>query len=424
MRYETKQGILVVGHGSRRIEANDDVREVSRSIQIRGGFDLVETAFLEIEQPDIAEGFTQLVEKGARHIIVHPYFLSPGRHTRGDIPVEVSNAALSHHGVSYQITEPLAAHPLVIDASIGRIRQTTKTHNSYDFISHREQRKGVVYLVGAGPGDVGLLTIKARDLLATCDSVVYDNLVNPEILQYAPQNAYRIYVGKIGGGRQTSQDEINRLLIMRARAGEKVVRLKGGDPFIFGRGGEEALAIKKANIEFEIVPGISSAVAVPAYAGIPLTHRSLSQSVAILTGARAGDGAQPESISKQSGNAETLVILMGVSHLRSIAEDLINHGRKPDTPVAVIRWGTYEGQQTITGTLTTIADEIERERLRAPAVIVVGDVVNLRDELRWFGNKVTNTLSQNLFEDSYRFESSLQAALPNKQSAKIGVLRA
>jgi len=402
MRYQTKKGILVVGHGSRRAEANDDVREVARSIRKRGGFDLIETAFLEIEQPDIAGGLARLVEQGARHIIVHPYFLSPGRHTRGDIPIEVSSAASQHPDITYQITEPLSAHPLVVEASIERIYETEKTNDTYDFISHRE-RSGVVYLVGAGPGDVGLLTIKARDLLENCDSVVYDNLVNPEILQYAPQRAYRIYVGKIGGGRQTSQDEINRLLIMRARAGEKVVRLKGGDPFIFGRGGEEARALKSADIEFEIVPGISSAVAVPAYAGIPLTHRSLSQSVAILTGTRAGDGAQPESISKQAGNAETLVILMGVSHLHSIAEDLINHGRKPETPVAVIRWGTYEGQQTIVGTLTTIADKAKREGLRAPAIIVVGEVVRLRDELQWFENRVTNTLSQNLFEDSFGY---------------------
>lgn len=267
-----------------------------------------------------------------------------------------------------------------------------------------KEKQGSVHLVGAGPGDPGLLTIKAYNLLASCDTVIYDNLVNPEILEFAPQNAYRIYVGKIGGGRQTPQEEINRLMILRARSGEKVVRLKGGDPFIYGRGGEEALALQKAGIKFEIVPGISSAVAVPAYAGIPLTHRSLSKSIAILTGARAGDGDYPESIVAQAGNAETIVILMGVKHLRKIAANLIESGRPFDLPVAIIRWGTYGGQQTIIGTLETIADEVESEKLRAPAVIVVGEVVRLREKLNWFENNAFDALDRDLFLDEVEQE--------------------
>lgn len=408
MIYETQVGILVVGHGSRRVEANDDVRNAARAIQERGGFELVEAAFLEIEQPDISYGFEKLVQQGARHIIVHPYFLSPGRHTRGDIPVEVHSAALKHPSVTYQITEPLSAHPLVIEASIERIRATEQI-NTYSFKSP-ESSDGVVYLVGAGPGDTGLLTVKACELLAVCDSVVYDNLVNPEILQYAPQQAYRIYVGKIGGGRQTPQDEINQLLIRRARAGEKVVRLKGGDPFVYGRGGEEALALSAAGIAFEIVPGISSAIAVPAYAGIPLTHRSLSQSVAILTGARALDGLVPESISTQAGNAETLVILMGISHLRVITDELIASGRSDETPVAVIRWGTYQSQQTVVGTLKTIADDVKRESLRAPAVIVVGEVVRLRESLQWFEKNLPNHRSNLNNECSEVFDFSVSTS--------------
>ncbi len=264
--------------------------------------------------------------------------------------------------------------------------------------------RGVVYLVGAGPGDPGLLTIKAHNLLASCDTVIYDNLVNPEILDFAPETAYRIYVGKIGGGRQTSQTEINRLMILRARAGEKIVRLKGGDPFIYGRGGEEALALQTAGIKFEIVPGISSALAVPAYAGIPLTHRSLSKSLAILTGARAGDGDYPESIATQAGAAETIVILMGVKNMRKITADLIASGRSRNLPVAVIRWGTYGGQQTITGTLETIAGDIVREKFRAPAVIVVGEVVSLRENLNWFENSARDVLRQELFPDDVRQE--------------------
>jgi uroporphyrin-III C-methyltransferase len=370
------EAVLVVGHGSRREEANEDVRQAALQIRECGRFPLTLAAFLEIANPTIAEGFAKLVESGAKHIIVHPYFLSPGRHTRGDIPVEVRAAASHHSKVTYRITEPLAAHHLVIDASIERIRQTIE--------STSERRFGKVYLVGAGPGDPELLTVKALHLLRQAEVVVYDHLVDPDLLAHASSQTERVYVGKVGRGNQTTQDHINHLLIDRAREGKVVVRLKGGDPFLFGRGGEEAQVLCAAGIPFEIVPGVSSAVAVPAYAGIPLTHRGLSSSVTIVTGARAGDGEFSEELLR-GGGADTIVILMGVSQLRRIAEELIAAGRSGETPVAVIRWGTYETQQTVIGTLVNIADLVERERLHAPAVIVVGEVVRLRDELEWFG---------------------------------------
>ncbi len=244
MRNQAAMGILVVGHGSRRDEANRDVHEAARRIGEHGGFSLVEAAFLEIQQPNVAEGFRRLVERGAENVTVHPYFLSPGRHTRGDLPREVSEAAECFPEVSYQITEPLSAHPLVIEASVERIRETT------NFAPTRGEsnaaKRGTVYLVGAGPGDPGLLTLKARDLLASSDIVIYDYLVDPEVLQFASPTAERFYVGKVGGGRQTPQTEINRLLIKHAREGRRVVRLKGGDPFLFGRGGEEAEALHRA----------------------------------------------------------------------------------------------------------------------------------------------------------------------------------
>jgi uroporphyrin-III C-methyltransferase len=385
MRNKMESGVLVVGHGSRREEANRDVREAAFQIGARGGFPLVQAAFLEIEHPDISAGFRLLVQEGARSITVHPYFLSPGRHTRGDLPREVHAVATRFPEVSYRITEPLAAHPLVISASIERIVETVNpAGNEATATCCFAARQGTVYLVGAGPGDPGLLTVKARDLLSSCEVVIYDYLVNPEILSHVSRGTERIYVGKVGGGRQTPQDQINTLLIEKARAGKRVVRLKGGDPFLFGRGGEEADALHAAGVSFEVVPGISSALAVAAYAGIPLTHRGLSSSVAVVTGARSGDGPHEREAFKNLVSADTIVVLMGLSHLQEIAHNLTTAGRSAETPVAVVRWGTYDGQQTITGTLRTIAAEAERARMRAPAVIIVGEVVHLRERLQWF----------------------------------------
>jgi uroporphyrin-III C-methyltransferase len=375
---EKQIGILIVGHGSRREEANADVREAARLIARRGSFACVEPAFLEIVSPTIEEGFAKLVRRGADHVIVHPYFLSPGRHTRGDIPVDVQAAASRHPGVTYQITEPLAAHPSVIDASIERILETKRTANG--------ERLRKVYLVGAGPGDPGLLTVRALELLRKADVLIYDYLVNPDLLIHLKEDAERIFVGKVGRGTQTPQSKINELLVSKASEGKLVVRLKGGDPFLFGRGAEEALTLRAAGIPFEIVPGISSALAVPAYAGIPLTHRGLSSSIAILTGAKAGDGKLSEDLLNARA-ADTIVVLMGIAHLREITEQLTALGRSLDTPVAVLRWGTYESQQIVTGTLATIADIAAAEGLRPPSIIVIGEVVQLQKSLSWFREK-------------------------------------
>jgi uroporphyrin-III C-methyltransferase len=401
MKDEVQRGVLVVGHGSRRAEANEDVREAALRIGEHGGFKLVEPAFLEIEHPNVREGLERLVQRGARDVTVHPYFLSPGRHTRGDIPMEVSEAASHHPGITYRITEPLSAHPLVIEASVERIYESIETHDNAPGALHLSQvryraERGTVYLVGAGPGDPGLLTVKALGLLESCDTVVYDYLVNPEVLIHVRASANRIYVGKVGGGRHTPQRQINHLLIQHARAGKRVVRLKGGDPFLFGRGGEEAESLVEAGIPFEVVPGISSALAVPAYAGIPLTHRGMSSSVAVITGARGGDGKFESGAFAHLVSAETLVVLMGVANLREIANELIASGRLAETPTAVIRWGTYNGQQTVTGTLATIAVETERAGMRPPAVIIVGEVVRLRGRLKWFEESLEGVNAEEL----------------------------
>ena len=379
---ERTPGILIVGHGSRRAEANDDVRGVTRRIGERGGFTLIEAAFLEIEHPTIAEGFARLVERGAREIVVHPYFLSPGRHTRGDLPREVEHAAARYPQIAYRITEPLSAHSLVVDAAIERILESSDDYTANEY--RAKAQPGKVYLVGAGPGEPRLLTLRAHDLLASCDLVLYDYLVDPEILDFTPLSTERIPVGKIGRGRCTPQTEINRLLIEAAHCGRRVVRLKGGDPFLFGRGGEEAEALYHAGIPFEVVPGVSSALAVPAYAGIPLTHRDYSSSVAVLTGSHSVDGGCNLKGLAGVAAAETIVILMGFRHLGEITSRLISLGREPDTPAAVIRWGTYDAQQTVTATLASIAERTAQAGLRAPVVVVIGEVVRLRARVAWF----------------------------------------
>ncbi len=403
MKTITRHGVLVIGHGSRRSEANHDVRRAARLIGEQGRFPLVEVAFLEIERPDIRSGFDRLVQLGANSITVHPYFLSPGRHTRGDLPVKVAEASAEHPHVKYRITEPLSAHRLVVAASVERIRDSISRNFGGSSTAFQPDRgrvaeKGKVYLVGAGPGDPGLLTLRARDLLESCDVVFFDHLVNPEILTAVSPVSELFYVGKIGGAKQTPQSRINRLLLDSARLGKSVVRLKGGDPFIYGRGGEEALFLSEAGIGFEIVPGISSAFSAAAYAGIPLTHRGVSASVAVATGTREHGG-------ELDAAADTLVILMGMTEIRRIANELIKKGRSEETPVAVVHSATSRHQSVVTGTLESIADAVHSAGLRPPAVIVVGEVVRLREKLSWFETEpVCNSLADSVagnFEDLF-----------------------
>ncbi len=250
------------------------------------------------------------------------------------------------------------------------------------------EQKGIVYLVGAGPGDAGLLTMRGAELLARADTVVYDALVNPDLLRLAPREAEIIFGGKRAKDHALSQEELNALLVAKGREGKIVVRLKGGDPYIFGRGGEEAEQLSDAGIPFEVVPGISSVVAGPNYAGIPLTHRDHNAMVTVFTGHE--DPTKPESNLNYRKIAElpgTKVIVMGTERIKDIAESLISHGMAPDTAVGMIRWGTTGRQQSIQGTLSTIAKVAEQAKLAAPAVTVIGDVVKLRDKLNWFENR-------------------------------------
>ena len=243
-------------------------------------------------------------------------------------------------------------------------------------------------MVGAGPGDPGLLTVKGLKCIEIADVIIYDYLATPSLLNHASNHAEIIYVGKKGGNHTLSQDNINILIVEKAQKGRVVTRLKGGDPFIFGRGGEEVEALIKADIPFEIVPGVTSAVAAPAYAGIPLTHRKYTSTLAFITGHE--DPTKIESSVDWAALAKgigTIVFLMGVKNLPHITRQLVAHGMHPDTPVALIRWGTTPQQQTVTGTLSTIEEQVKVAGLKPPAIIVVGHVVSLRKTMKWFENR-------------------------------------
>ncbi len=249
-------------------------------------------------------------------------------------------------------------------------------------------KQGKVYLIGAGPGDPGLLGLKAKECLETADAVVYDRLADPRILAFARKDAEMVYVGKASANHTMRQPDINKLLVKLAAEGKTVARLKGGDPFVFGRGGEEAIELLEAGLPFEFVPGVTSAIAVAEYAGIPVTHRHVATSFAVITGHE--DPTKGASTINWQGLAtavDTLVFLMGVENIEKISSRLIENGRSADCPAAVIRWGTHPEQRTLVTTLGKAAADVKANNLKPPAIFIVGDVVNLRKQLQWFDNK-------------------------------------
>jgi len=246
---------------------------------------------------------------------------------------------------------------------------------------------GKVYLVGAGPGDPKLITLRGLECIAQADVIIYDRLATNLLFEHAKPDAEFIYVGKAEGKHSVKQEDINRMLVEKAKQGKIVTRLKGGDPLIFGRGGEEALVLVENKIEFEFVPGVSAGNAVPAYAGIPVTHRGTTSTVAYVTGHE--DPLKPSTdINWESlVGIGTIIFYMGMRNLPSIVSQLIKHGRSKDTPVAIVRWGTTPQQQTVIGTLEDIVDKVMKANLKAPCIIIVGDVVKLRDRLIWYEKK-------------------------------------
>ena len=255
----------------------------------------------------------------------------------------------------------------------------------------KEKRSApMVYLVGAGPGDPGLITIRGKQLLERAEVIIYDYLASRKLLKYVPRDAEFIYAGKKGGSKHThTQAEINQMLIDRALSGRMVVRLKGGDPFIFGRGGEEIEELVAAGIPFEVVPGVTSATAAATYAGIPITHRQYTATVAFVTGHE--DPTKKESNvawDKISTGVGTIVVYMGIKNLASITEKVIKYGRDPKTPVAVVRWASTSEQQTVVGTLENIAEVVIKNNIKPPSLVIIGEVVNLRDTINWYEKRV------------------------------------
>lgn len=259
------------------------------------------------------------------------------------------------------------------------------------------QKQGKVYLIGAGPGDPGLITINAVKCLNSADVIVYDYLVNTKLLDHRKHNSEVIYVGKKSGHKELSQEKINKLLIKHAKNGKTVARLKGGDPFIFGRGAEEAIELNNNNIDFDIIPGVSSFYAVPEYAGIPPTHRNVSSTIAVITGhedpSKNRSNIPWASLSKIS----TVIFLMGIRNLSEIVKKLLKNSKSPNTPIAIITWGTYPNQKTITGNLENIIKKSQEAQIESPGIIIVGKVVKYREQIQWFekrplyGKKILTT---------------------------------
>lgn len=247
---------------------------------------------------------------------------------------------------------------------------------------------GKVYLVGAGPGDPDLITVKGLRCLEQADVILYDRLVNPELLQHTKVGAQLVYCGKLPNYHTMKQETINHFLVKYAKKGYQVVRLKGGDPFVFGRGGEEAEECANHDVPFEIVPGITAGIAASAYAGIPVTHRTLSKSFAFITGHQAGDVEAEHQWYHLAKAVDTICVYMGVSHLPTITKNLIQNGKSAQTPIALVHWGTLSDQRTVVGTLETIEARVKEAKISNPSMIIIGEVVRLHNKLNWFQEEI------------------------------------
>ncbi len=375
--------LLLAGHGTRRSPASRDTTlQLAETLRRRGVARSVVVGFLE-DDPELPEA---LALAPAGPVLVIPFLIGGGGHASGDIP-----AALGLEPGELPVSGRAGGRRIVVDHAVGTlpglvdlIVDLARRHPPPPpRLTRRGGRParvitGTVHLVGGGPGDPGLITARGLELLRRADVVVHDRLTGPELLHEARAGAELVDVGKGAGHAALSQEEINRLLVVRARSGRDVVRLKGGDPFVFGRGSEELAACRTAGVPCEVVPGVSSAIAGPAAAGIPVTARGIARSFAVVTGHQAGDGPEPEVAWLVA--VDTIVVLMGRSSLPAFTARLIEAGRDPHTPAACIQSATTPAQRVALATLATIAEVAEREGLEAPVVTVIGEVARMASE--------------------------------------------
>ncbi len=366
--------------GARLAYAATSLSDVNRAVRVEAR---AEGVWLNaVDQPDACDFITPaLVRRGNLTIAISTDGRAPGfaKSLREDLERQIGPEYERKLDEAAEARGGRQGEPPAPEANAGGdVRADAEAETVPD---SRRDSAGSVALVGAGPGDPELLTLKGRRLLECADTVVYDALVSSRLLEFCRPGAERVYVGKRDSHHTLPQDEINDLLVNRARAGFRVVRLKGGDPFIFGRGGEEAEALAQAGIAYEVVPGVSAGVAVPAYAGIPLTHREFTSELVFLTGHECVRNRCPIDWSRYGKTSASLVIFMGVHNLANIAGLLLEHGRDPECPVAVIENGTTDAQRTVVAPLVSIADAARAAGIQPPALIVVGEVVRMRERL-------------------------------------------
>jgi len=379
------QSILLFGHGARNAEYVEPFRHIRATMLARDPQARVEIGFLELAQPSLEDAIAKLAGQGAQDIRIVPIFFAPGRHVLKDLPERTAALQVKYPQLRFEIADAVGSAQTVVDAMAEfaldpKCRDVTKLPRISE-----PPAPGHIYLVGTGPGDPELLTLRAYRLIVAADVVLYDNLVSAAILALLPATAERVYVGKKRAQHALPQEEINALLVTYAQQGRSVLRLKGGDPFIFGRGGEEIETLMRQGIPFEVVPGITAALGAAAYAGIPLTHRDHSQACLFVT-AHLKDGSSDLDWAALVRPNQTVVIYMGLLGLPEICRQLIAHGMAPGTPAAAVEKATTAAQRVIVSTIAELPAAVERARLKGPSLTIVGGVVSLREQLNWYAS--------------------------------------
>jgi uroporphyrin-III C-methyltransferase len=377
------QSILLFGHGARNAEYVEPFRRIRAAMLARDPQARVEIGFLELSQPSLEDAIASLAGQGALEIRIVPIFFAPGRHVLIDLPERTSALKVKYPQLRFEIADAVGTAQTVVDAMAEFALDPERRDMPLFPLTSEPPLPGHIYLVGTGPGDPNLLTLRAYRLIVAADVVLYDNLVGAEIMALLPDAALRVYVGKKRAQHALPQEEINAQLVKHAQQGRSVLRLKGGDPFIFGRGGEEIETLMRQGIPFEVVPGITAALGAAAYAGIPLTHRDHSQACIFVT-AHLKDGSSDLDWAALVRPHQTVVIYMGLLGLPEICRQLVAHGMPARTPAAAVEKATTRAQRVIVSSVAELPAAVARASLKGPSLTIVGGVVSLRDQLNWY----------------------------------------